>query len=185
MRFYFPSFLFILACLLACHLPATLAAQDRLGSPDRYQVFETYDELDAYLGKYSEQILVVNYWATYCGPCVKEVPYFNELQEKYRSRNVKVVMVNLDFKSQLKARLDKFLDKHSLNLDIVVLADQDADAWIPKVCSNPEWDGELPFTLVYQKNIIKDTHRQDFQSLEELEAFVLPFLAPKPTILGK
>ncbi len=181
MRILLPSLFFILACLMA----VPLVAQNQADAPERYKVIETYDELVAYIGKYSDQTVVINYWASFCGPCIREVPYFDSLQEKYRARNLKVVMVSLDFKSQLKVRLDKFLDKHSLNLDIVVLADQDADAWIPRVCSNPEWDGEMPFTLVYQKNIVKDTHRQDFQNFEDLEAFVLPYLQPKPTLYGK
>jgi thiol-disulfide isomerase/thioredoxin len=179
MRFFFPSLLFILSCLLA----VPLVAQDQQEAPERYKIFETYDDLANYLEKYSDQTLVVNYWATYCGPCVKEVPLFNEIQEKYKNRDLKVVMVNLDFKSQLKARLDPFLLKHSFNLDIGVLVDQDADTWIPR--AHPDWDGELPFTLIYQKGVIKDTHRQDFPTIVELEKFVLPYLPTKPVQLGK
>ena len=176
MRLLFPSLIILLACLLA--MP--LAAQDKPDATERYKVFDTYNELETHIGKYASQTVVINFWATYCAPCVKEVPYFNQLQEKYRSNNLKVVLVNLDFKSQLKQRLDKFLDEHSLSLEIVVLADQDADAWVPRVCA--DWDGGLPFTLVLQKGVVKDTHRQEFQSFGELEKFVLPYIPPKPVL---
>jgi thiol-disulfide isomerase/thioredoxin len=179
MRLLFPSLLTLVFALWS----VPLAAQDKPKTAERYKVFDTYDELDAHLGKYAGQTLVVNFWATYCLPCIKEVPYFNELQEKYQSQNLKVVMVNLDFKGQLKARLDKFLDERSLNLEIVVLADQDADVWIPRVMS--DWDGGLPFTMILQKGSIKDTHRTEFEHFDDLDKFVKPFLGPKPVVVAK
>jgi thiol-disulfide isomerase/thioredoxin len=179
MRIFFPSLIFTLVCLFG----SPLCAQDTEAPTDRYTVYDTYDELEAHLNTYSEQILVVNFWATYCIPCIKEVPYFSTLQEKYASKNVKVVMVNLDFKSQLNTRLDKFLDTNPLKLEIAVLADQDADTWVPKVA--PDWDGALPFTLILHKGNIKNTHREAFPNYEELEKFVTPYLPIKPSLASK
>lgn len=175
MHLRFPSLIIFIICFFA----VSLVAQDQPATPERYKVFDTYDDLQTHVSKYANQTVVINFWATYCVPCVKEVKLFDQLQEKYRSNNVKVIMVNLDFKSQLKQRLDKYLNEHSLpNLEIVVLADQDADSWVPRVAS--DWDGSLPFTMVLSKGVLKDTHRQEFPTLDDLVKFVSPFIPPKP-----
>jgi thiol-disulfide isomerase/thioredoxin len=176
----FPSLITFIICLFA----VSLIAQDQAPTPERYKVFDTYDDLQAHISKYANQTVVINFWATYCAPCVKEVPFFDQLQEKYRANNVKVIMVNLDFKSQLKQRLDKYLNDHPIpNLEIVVLADQDADSWVPRVTS--DWDGSLPFTMVLSKGVLKDTHRQEFSDFDDLVKFVAPHVPPKPTLASK
>lgn len=169
MRPLFPSILTVFICFL---LANNLKAQEKA-----YGLFNTYDEFQTYVTKYSKSTVVINFWATYCGPCVKEIPYFETLQKKYADQNVKVILVNLDFRHQLKERLVPFLEKHSLSTEVVVLADQDADTWIPKVSSS--WDGGLPFTTLLKKGA-QTNHPQEFQNFEDLEKFVLPFVDPLP-----
>ena len=102
--------------------------------------------VEPYLNLESSKTYVVNFWATWCAPCVKELPHFEALQENYKE-DVEVILVSLDFPHQYETKLKPFIQKHQLQSKIVVLDDPDMNAWIPKV--NPQWDGAIPVTLIY------------------------------------
>ena len=102
--------------------------------------------VEPYLKLEGSKTYVVNFWATWCAPCVKELPHFEALQENYKE-DVEVILVSLDFPHQYETKLKPFIQKHQLQSKIVVLDDPDMNAWIPKV--NPQWDGAIPVTLIY------------------------------------
>jgi thiol-disulfide isomerase/thioredoxin len=91
---------------------------------------------------------VVNFWATWCAPCVEELPYFEELTREYADKPLRVLLVSLDFRRQLERRLLPFLKNNDIQSRVVVLDDADANAWIDKV--DPSWSGAIPATLFYQ-----------------------------------
>ena len=129
--------------------------------------FKTYDELNAYLKENNSKPLVVNFWATWCAPCVKELPYFEKLNQE--NQNVKVILVSLDFEKQVESKLKPFLKKKKYTSTSIYLADKDYNTWLPKVDKN--WSGSIPATL-----IIKDGKmtfiEQDFSNYEELNTYV-------------
>ena len=171
--------------LVLLALLCTLAPAIGQQSP-RYTIYDSLTQLQARIQQAGDHTtLIINFWATWCKPCVEELAWFEKLNEQYGGdKKVQVLLVSLDFKSQLKQRLDKYLNDHPIpNLEIVVLADQDADSWVPRVTS--DWDGSLPFTMVLNKGVIKDTHRQEFQSFDDLVKFVAPHVPPKPTLASK
>jgi thiol-disulfide isomerase/thioredoxin len=88
---------------------------------------------------------VVNFWATWCAPCIKELPYFQELHDRH-SETVRVVLVSLDFPDQVNSKLIPFIAVRRLSPEVVLLNDTRENEWIPKV--DPEWSGALPATLV-------------------------------------
>lgn len=110
----------------------------------------TYQELAPFLDKNDEKIYVVNFWATWCAPCVKELPAFEKLHTNYQEENVEVVLVSLDFKEQVATKLSAFLLKNNIQSKVLVLNDPDQDTWIPKISTN--WSGAIPATLIYSKN---------------------------------
>lgn len=69
----------------------------------------------------SDTIFVVNFWATWCQPCVKEIPEFNKIPASYAGKPVKVIMANLDFPNQIESRVIPFL-KDNLVVHEVVAA---------------------------------------------------------------
>ncbi|MCC7303176.1 MAG: TlpA family protein disulfide reductase [Bacteroidia bacterium] len=107
-------------------------------------------KLDSLLKKFPSQdtVYVINFWATWCKPCVEEFPLFTELDQKAKERNwkVKVLMVSMDFAEDYKSKLLPFLEKHPTGAEIVLLDENNADYFIPKIDS--AWTGTLPFTLV-------------------------------------
>ncbi len=72
-------------------------------------IFDNYPALEKTVLSDSDAVYVVNFWATWCGPCVKELPYFEQLNSE--NINVKVVLVSLDFKNQFESKLIPFLKK--------------------------------------------------------------------------
>lgn len=93
---------------------------------------------------------IINFWATWCIPCVKEIPYFQQIHDKYQHQPVRVVLVSLDFVKHMDTRLKPFIEKNNLTPDVILLNDPDANAWIDQV--NPEWSGALPASLIYNRN---------------------------------
>jgi thiol-disulfide isomerase/thioredoxin len=124
-----------------------------------------------YLEFNDSKTYVVNFWATWCAPCVKELPHFEMLQSKYKD-SVEVILVSLDFPHQYDTKLVPFIQKHDLKSKIVVLDDPDMNSWIPKV--DPQWDGAIPVTLIY--NTSKRLFYSRTFSYQELEAELKTFL---------
>ncbi len=141
-------------------------------SDDSLKVFD-FNELQTYLSaKDANKTYVINFWATWCAPCVKELPYFETLNTNYSNKNVEVILVSLDFPRQIETKLKPFLKKKALKSEVVVLDDVDANTWIPKV--NKDWSGAIPATLIYNKNKKAFYERSfNYQELEnELKQFI-------------
>lgn len=109
-----------------------------------------YNSLKPLLSKKDNKTYVINFWATWCAPCVKELPYFEKLNTTYKDKNVEVILVSLDFPDQVKSRLMPFLEKKKLQSKVVLLDDSDQDTWIPKI--SKDWSGAIPATLIYNQN---------------------------------
>ena len=139
-----------------------------------YSVYDSLPQLTSRIYQAGSATLVINFWATWCKPCVEELPCFEQLREQYADKNVQVLLVSLDFKSQLEKKFVPFLKAQQLKSEVVLFADQDANTWIPKI--SQEWDGAIPATV-----IIKGQQRKfnlgKFANYTELETFVRPFLA--------
>ncbi len=128
-----------------------------------------FEQFEKYLQIEDDNIHVVNFWATWCAPCVKELPYFEAVNAEYKDKNVKVLLVSLDF--NLK-KLNSFLAKNELKSEKVLLDDPDQNAWIPKV--SEDWSGAIPATVIYGKGKRK-FYEHSFTKAElesELENFL-------------
>ena len=93
---------------------------------------------------------VINFWATWCAPCVKELPYFEFINKEYSSKNVSVILVSLDFPSQIETKLKPYIKRNNLKSNVILLDDSKMNIWIPKV--SPDWDGGIPATLIVNKS---------------------------------
>lgn len=131
------------------------------------KVFDNYTTLEKEILSDKNTVYVVNFWATWCGPCVKELPYFEKLNSENKS--IKVVLVSLDFKNQFESKLIPFLKKKNIKSEVVFLADTDYNSWLPKV--DKDWSGSIPATLII-KNGKQYFAERVFDNYQELNDYV-------------
>ena len=110
-------------------------------SPAQVEVLK-FDQLDQLMDANSTELKVFNFWATWCGPCIKELPHFQDANEL---PNVTVYLVSLDFIEELE-RVEKFVEKKKLTPRVFLLSETDYDAYMPKV--SEKWSGAIPATLM-------------------------------------
>jgi len=115
----------------------------------------------------SKQPLVINFWATYCVPCLKEMPHFQETVKKYKSQNVSLIFVSLDLQDDYPKKVEATRKKLKLTLPVQYLDETDADYFCPKV--DTSWSGALPATLFinnstgYRKFIEDEISKENFE----------------------
>lgn len=131
-----------------------------------------YEELKPFLHKNNDKTYVVNFWATWCMPCVKELPAFEKLYKKYKDKGVEVVLVSLDFSKQIETNLIPFIKKKKLQSKILHFEDSNEQFWIPDIAES--WSGSIPATLIYNSNKRKFYERTfSYKELQnELQTFL-------------
>lgn len=132
----------------------------------------SFDQLKPLLHQQNDTLYVVNFWATWCAPCIQEIPYFEKIGQKYSDKKVKVLMVSMDFPNQVESRLIPFIEKQNMKNEVILLDDPRQNKWIPQV--DKDWSGVIPATLVYRKNDRK-FYPKEF-TFEELDEAVKSFL---------
>lgn len=91
-------------------------------------------------------VQVINFWATWCGPCVKELPYFEKLNAENRP-GVRVTLVSMDLDLDPNpAKVNAFIKRRGLRSEVLLLDAQDPNAYIDKI--DGRWSGALPATLI-------------------------------------
>ena len=131
-----------------------------------------YEELKPWLNKTDDKIYVVNFWATWCAPCVKELPYFENINKDYKDKNVEVILVSLDFPNMKESRLIPYVKNKNIQSKVLHLDDVNEQFWISDIDKN--WSGAIPATLIYNKDNRKFYEKSFTQ--EELETEIRTFL---------
>ena len=94
----------------------------------------------------SDKTYVINFWATWCAPCVKELPYFEKVKKEFKDKNVEVILLSLDFPSQIETKLIPYLKRNKIKSKVILLDDSKMNTWVPRV--SEQWDGGIPATLI-------------------------------------
>ncbi len=132
-------------------------------------VYSSFEGVESIFNQNNDTTYVINFWATWCKPCVEELPYFELVQKKYKDEKIQVVLVSLDFKRQLEKKLKPFLEERNLVSRVVVLTDNKYNNWINRV--DADWGGAIPVTVVYNAKERQFVGEQ-FANFEELDAIV-------------
>jgi len=122
----------------------------------------------------SKTPLIINFWATYCKPCIAEMPYFEKFAAKYKEKGVTVVFVSLDMQDDYPVKVDGFVAKRKLQNRVLWLDETDADYFCPKI--DPRWSGSIPATLFVNN---AKSYRQFLEkelTEEELEKEIMAIL---------
>ena len=127
-----------------------------------------FDQLAPYLHLKNDTVYLVNFWATWCAPCRKEMPAIVAVAEKYTDKPFIVLLVSLDMPGQLETSLLPYLINNDIDLEVVLLDDPNQNRWIDLV--DKSWSGELPFSLIYGKDF-REPHSQVF-TFENLDLII-------------
>jgi thiol-disulfide isomerase/thioredoxin len=124
------------------------------------------DDLKAAIEK-AEGPTIFNFWATFCKPCIEEIPYFQELAKKYEAAGVRLVLVNLDAPEEYPARIQAIAQKFKMTAPIAYLDESNADLFCPAV--DKKWSGAIPASLFVNTKTGYRQFYEDQLSREELE----------------
>ncbi len=128
-------------------------------------------DLDKLLQKPKEGVVLINFWATWCRPCIEELPYFDKAQQEFADKGVTMYFVSLDDVEILESRVKPFVKKKGLQAKVLLLDETDMNAFINRV--DPEWSGAIPATIM-----ISSTERKLIEGKmepQELKALLTKF----------
>lgn len=108
------------------------------------------DQLNERVKNGKDSTYVVNFWATWCAPCIRELPHFEKLQTAYKSDKVKVLLVSVDFKSKLSSAVVPFVKRKNIKNEVFLLNESSPQEYIDRI--DPSWSGSIPATLFIKGN---------------------------------
>lgn len=94
----------------------------------------------------SDTTYVINFWATFCKPCVAEIPNFIKIADKYKAQKVKLLLVSVDLPSFYPKRVAAFAISNKFTTNLAWLDETDADHFCPMIDKN--WSGAIPATIM-------------------------------------
>lgn len=114
-------------------------------STDYKKVFEKFKTSN-------DTLYVVNFWATWCQPCIEELPDFMKINEEYGAGNkFKMILVSLDRTTDFETKVKDYIKQNNIKPDVYVLSDNKRmNEWIPGI--NKSWSGAIPATAIYRNN---------------------------------
>lgn len=111
--------------------------------------YSSFADLQSSLLKDNENVIVLNFWATWCKPCVAELPDFEKIYSELKEKNVQVILANLDLHSKTETAVPEFIQKKNIQSTVVHITDQDPNDWVSKV--DAQWTGSIPATVIYNR----------------------------------
>lgn len=106
-------------------------------------------ELAGILNNPSDKLHVINFWATWCAPCVSELPDFQKVVNESIGSKVDFLFISLDFPSDAEKKLMPFLKKNNYTFKVCLMTETDYNSWIDEVDSG--WQGNIPATLFFNR----------------------------------
>lgn len=139
-------------CFNAYGQQARKKATKPLATATQQQVLKivNFDELKTIINRKDDKLYVVNFWATWCKPCVSELPGFMEVNNMYLNNpHFKMILVTLDMAKDLNTSVKNFINKNNITPDVYLLDDNKRmNEWIPAIHTN--WSGAIPATVFYR-----------------------------------
>ncbi|MFA6261605.1 MAG: redoxin domain-containing protein [Bacteroidia bacterium] len=118
----------------------------------------------------SDTVYVINFWATWCKPCVTELPELDKIKETYQAKAVKVILVSNDMRKGIEQKLISFIRERHIKSSVYWMNEPDANSWINLVDSS--WSGAIPATWIIQPNTAFHFFNEGEVNFEQLKQVV-------------
>ncbi|MEO6730991.1 MAG: TlpA disulfide reductase family protein [Ferruginibacter sp.] len=138
-------------------------------------------EVKSYYSKKTDAVYVINFWATFCKPCIAEIPYLQSISKKYESKKVKLLLVSLDLPVFFPDKIRSFAKKNNFTADIAWLNESDADYFCPVI--DKKWSGSIPATLFVNAATGYKMFVENEMSNEQFESELKMAIAGKKVIV--
>ncbi len=125
------------------------------------------EDVVRYFDKKNDSVYVINFWATFCKPCVAEIPHFIRTVNDLRDKKVSLLLVSLDLPADYPNKIREFVRKRGFQTNIVWLNETNADYFCPVI--DKSWSGAIPATLIvnnksaYKKFFEEELSPEEFQ----------------------
>lgn len=126
------------------------------------------EQLETRLTAGKDTTYVLNFWATWCAPCVRELPYFQRIHQKFKNSPVKVLLISLDAKNTLDKKVVQFIGRNKITAEVFLLDETNQQMYIDRI--SPLWSGALPATLIVQTGKERKDFIEGEITYEQLEA---------------
>ena len=123
----------------------------------------------------NDTLYIINFWATWCQPCVAELPYFEQLNDSLKNQKAKIILVSIDSRKTAETELIPFIEKKKLKTTVWLLNEPDFNSWLDKV--SPDWSGSIPATIMIKRDVAH-FYEQSFE-FEQLKLITYQHLNQK------
>lgn len=113
-------------------------------------VYKQFEDFKPLLERSSDTTYVINFWATWCSPCVKELPHFDSIAKISYPFPVKVLLVSLDDADKNMMKVREVLKRKKVEAEVVIFDNPNANSWIDSIST--AWSGAIPATLIYNRH---------------------------------
>jgi thiol-disulfide isomerase/thioredoxin len=161
---------FLLACLFL------LGCGKRPAPREEVFVYPTYEQLSRRLAAAPDTTFILNFWATTCPPCRREMPFFEQLAREHADDPVQVITISMDKVEDAGGRVRSFILQAAPHTEALLMADPYRNRWTAEV--DTSWYGALPATLLL-RGADKRFHFGAFASYQELTQWLAP---PDPDV---
>lgn len=161
---------------LLCMLGLYLSVFQVFSQTEKVKVIK-FEDLQKRINKLSDTTLVVHFWATWCKPCIEELPNYEKLSQEFINKKIRFILVSMDFPKDLKDKVEPFIAKNNINSEVVLLDEPDYNAWIDEI--DKDWSGTIPATLMVNLTMRK---RIFFEGQAKMEKFLEELKEMTPAI---
>jgi thiol-disulfide isomerase/thioredoxin len=121
------------------------------------------------------KVILMNFWASWCDPCVEEIPDLLKITREFRPYGLEVILVSIDEPEDIDTKTAPFLKAQGVNFRTYIKKTRDDEVFINSV--DKKWTGAIPATFIYDKNgvlVKRLIAQQNFETFAETLRTLLP-----------
>ncbi len=141
---------YFIVSLLLILITDSICAEEKKSEKNTVINDLTIGKIETLLSERKQGLTIINLWATWCPPCVAELPHFGNIYKQYSDKDVRLYLINIEGKQAKDSVLKPFLQKNPLPCHVYLLEDGGPEE-LEKVLKT-ELSGALPITIIYNSD---------------------------------